>query len=190
MMNRRNLKKIIYAAIVKNKPIRVMFLLSIFFLILTFILLFFNGSIKSKIAEDEKKIEEIQQRITNLNQNIIENKEALENDEASKKKAFATYDEIVPFISLLEDLFGLLDEKTSIIIRDERDQIYSNRYADYEVKLDVGENTDFFLAALNELHKSKYITRVMNFNMNYNSFTESGVNQLKSVNFVIRLFFE
>lgn len=190
MMNRRNLKKIIYASIAKNKLIRVMLLLSMLFVILTLILLFFNRSVKTRLSEDEKRIQEIQVQINNLNQNIMENKEALENDELIQKKGFASYDEIVPFISLLEDLFGLLDEKTSILIRDERDQIYSNRYADYEVKLDVGGNTEFFLAALNELHNSKYITRVMNFNMNYNSFTESGVNELKTVSFVIRLFFE
>ena len=87
-------------------------------------------------------------------------------------------------------LFGLIDPKAKISIKNEEKQILTNRYADYEITLTIGKKKELLFKALNELYQSAYLTRITNFNMEYNPIKNKEESELKKVNFTIRLYFE
>jgi hypothetical protein len=174
--------------LLKQKTLRVTVLLIVIFALASLILLGVNNSLGKKIANNENQIQDIQIQLQELQQMTEEEVEKV--DQRVEGRSFAPYDEIVPFISLLEGLFAIIDNESKITIKNEEEQILINRYADYEVNLNPGTKTDLFLKALNELHKSKYLTKVISFDINYAPDEKSSLNAIEDVNLTIRLYFE
>lgn len=180
-------KKII-GLILKQKMLRVTLILSAIFIIIVITLVVFSQSYANKIASNQGQMQDIKMQLEELDE--IVNEEEGVDDAKIGEHAFASYEEIVPFISLLESLFAIIDKESEILVRDKEGQILINRYADYEVKLKPGKKIDLFLKALNELHKSKYITKVTKFVINYVPDEEGDKNEMNEVNLTIRLYFE
>lgn len=174
--------------LLKQKALRVTVLLIVVFAIMSLILLGVNHSYREKITSNENQIQDIRMQLQEL-QKVIEEEEKI-IDQRVSGRSFAPYEEIVPFISLLESLFAIIDNESRIAIKNEEDQILINRYADYEVNLNPGAKTDLFLKALNELYKSKYLTKVISFNINYAPDKEDSRNAIEDVSLTIRLYFE
>ena len=187
-MNKPDKRKII-KTVFRNKPIRVMVLLTMLFLAIIVSLTILSLSYKGRTSELQSEIQGIQNELRAL-QNIVTETEEDDSEVQEVKRGFAPYEEIIPFISLLENLFGLIDQEAIITIKDEENTILANRYADYEVRMDIGSKKNLLLKALDELHKSKYITKVMSFDMKYDTIEDQDSNKLSEVSLMIRLYFE
>ncbi len=183
-LNFRKIKNTIF----KNKPIRVMLLLTILFVAMNVSLMIMNVAYIGRADELKIEIQNIQKEIIKLQSTATEIGEVSEGE--NEQQILAPYEEIVPFITLLEDLFGLIDEEARITIKNEEEQIRANRYADYEVKMNINNKKKILFKALDELHKSKYLTRVIGLNMDYDQSADGEVNELTKTNLIIRLFFE
>ena len=109
-------------------------------------------------------------------------------DNLSQKKSFAEYEEVIPFITFLENLFSVIDPDAAIVIKSREKQIFIDHFADYSVSLEVKGNKILFYKALDELKKSRFIINVLSFSMDYKPTGEDGLSQLDEVEFVIRLF--
>lgn len=179
--------------ILQQKTLRVTILL-IVILIVSCVALFATGySFENKITENNKQIQDIQTQLKALQMAASEPVAETEAEVTNEKimgRALAPYDQIVPFISFLESLFGIIDKESKITIRDDENQIMINRYADYEVKLKPGEKMDLFLKALDGLYKSKYLTKITNFEINYSPAEDGKDSKVESINLVVRLYFE
>jgi len=182
------LNKKMIGLIMQQKTLRVALLLILVFSITLTTLVFFNLSYSNKVSANESQIEDAQSQLTELES--IVNAEEITSDPRIAGRAFAPYDEIVPYIELLESLFGIIDKDSKILVRDKENQILINRYADYEVKLKPGTKMGLLLKALDELHKSKYITKVTQFVVNYTPLDEGKGNMVDEVSIKIRLYFE
>ena len=183
------LNKKMLGLILKQKTVRVTILL-IFILVISCIALFTTSySFENKIAENNKQIQEIQTQLKAL-QMAASEPEAEVGNEIIMDQALAPYDQIVPFISFLESLFAVIDKESKITIKNDENQIMINRYADYEVKLSPGDKMDLFLKALDGLYKSKYLTKITNFEINYSPTEDEKSSKIEDINLVVRLYFE
>ena len=187
-MNKSFFSKKTPEAIIKDKTLRTTAILITLLLIASAGLTYTNASFSKKIEANQKQIEDSKMQLIEL-QNIASNEEG-PIDEKVINRSFAPYSEIVPFISLLESLFAIIDPDSKINVRNNEKGISINRYADYEVVLKPIGKMELFLKALDELHKSKYLTKIVNFNMNYAPKDAGGRNELSDVNLTIRLYFE
>jgi len=187
-MNNNKLKKIANA-VLKNTIIRIMLLLTVLFVVIGGTLILTTFAFQNRLGSVESQILDTQKQIDNL-QNTINTEETKPHDEKIIQRQFAPYEEIVPFISLLENLFGLIDPKAQISIRDEERQILANRYADYQVRLKIGNKKTVLFKALDQLYQSKYLTRIMSFNMEYSTIKDKNESVLDEADFIIRLYFE
>lgn len=186
-MSKEKLKRTT-GAIMQNKPVRVMMLLTFLFIAINISLIIISVSYRNRSSEMDIEIEKVQAELKNIQKTVTEEVEPL--DEENGKRTFAPYEEIVPFISLLENLFGLIDPEAQITIRNEESQILANRYADYEIKLNARNKEKLLFKALDELYKSKYVTRVVNSNIDYKLSPDTEINDLENASFVVRLYFE
>ncbi len=174
--------------ILQQRALIVPLLLSAILFIIIIALVTLNFSYNKKIGTNEKQIQDIQMQLDSMEKIVAE-----EDDDAYEKidgRALTPHQEIVPFINLLESLFAIIDKESKILVRDSENQILINRYADYEVTLNPGDKMDLFLKALNELQKSKYITKVTQFLINYVPNKGEGGNVIDVINLTIRLYFE
>lgn len=174
--------------IMQQKTLRVSLLLIFIFSVILIALVLLNLSFSNKVSANESQIEDAKNQLTQL-ENIV-NTEEQTSDPRIAGRLFAPYDEIVPYIELLESLFGIIDKDSKIIVRDKESQIMINRYADYEVTLKPGNKMELLFKALDELHKSKYITKVTQFVINYAPAEEGTANVVDEVSLKIRLYFE
>jgi len=175
--------------IVNNRMLRVTTALTILFLAISITLGTVSRSYADKIASNESQIQTARFEIKKL-QEIAMMSDSIYEDNLSMGKRFAPYSEIVPYINLLESLFAIIDPNSKIDIKNEEKQIFINRFADYEVQLEIGTRKDIFFKALDELHKSKYLTRIIDMNMNYTPDENGENNKLNKVDLTVRLFFE
>lgn len=175
--------------ILQQKTVRVTTALSLI-LILSCIALFgVTYSFNNKTAENTRQIQDVQAQLKSL-QSAASEPVAEATDETISGRVLAPYDQIVPFISFLESLFAIIDKESKITIKNEENQIMINRYADYEVKLKPGEKMDLFLKALDGLYKSKYLTKVTNFEIDYSPTEDGKESKIEDIILVIRLYFE
>ena len=174
--------------IMQQKMLRVALLLIAVFSVILITLTVLNTSYAGKVSANEAQIEDAKNQLAQLE--AIVNTEETGSDPRAVGRTFAPYDEIVPYIELLESLFGIIDKDSKILIKDKESQIRINRYADYEIQLHPGNKTGLLLKALDELYKSKYITKVTQFVINYESDEKSKKNVIDDVNIKIRLYFE
>lgn len=187
-MNKSLFSKRTAQLIFQNRTLRTLFLLIALFLVMSLVLLFTGMSYSKKIEVNQIQIQDAETQLIQL-QEIVTGTD----DPATEKvngRSFAPYDEIVPFIGLLESLFAIIDPESKINVKNEEKEIFVNRYADYEVQLKPAGKMSLFLRALDELHKAKYLTKIVSFNMNYTPEAQGKVNELQDVNLTIRLYFE
>lgn len=175
--------------ILNQKTVRVTILLSVILIMACVALFAVSYSFNNKIADNNKQILEIQTQLKTLQMAASEPEAEVTNDRTIDQ-ALAPYDEIVPFISFLESLFAIIDKESKITIKNEENQIMINRYADYEVKLNPGEKKDLFLKALDGLYKSKYLTKITNFKIDYLPTEDGKSSNIDNIDLVVRLYFE
>lgn len=186
-MNKSFFSKKTATIILQNRTLRILFSLMCTLVMILIILMIIRNSYGVKIAINQKQIGEAEAQLMEL-QKVIMGEEDVRDIKADTR-SFASYDEIVPFISLLESLFAIIDPESKINVKNQEKEIMVNRYADYDVLLNP-EKADLFLKALDELHKSKYLTKIVSFNMNYAPGSSDNKNELQDVNFTIRLYFK
>ena len=173
----------------QKRILRILSALCIAGLIISIILISVSVSYNRKIASNDLIIQKAQDQLSNL-QLLVAQSDQKEVKETIGNKEFATYEEVVPFIGLLESLFSIIDKDASITVKTPEEQIFMDHYADYEVNLKIGSKKDLFLKALDQLHSSRYITRIISFNLNYKPESEGGNNTLTDVLFDLRLYFK
>jgi preprotein translocase subunit SecG len=175
--------------IIRDKILRTTAILIILFTGLSITLFIMNMSYKDKIADNQTQIDDARLQLQKL-QSVIQTEEESERDERAVGRSFAPYEEIIPFISLLESIFAAIDPGSKVTIRDNEKQIYINRYADYEVTLNPGNKVELFYKALNDLYQAKYLTKIINYNLSYIPGENGSASRIGSASLTIRLYFE
>ncbi len=102
-------------------------------------------------------------------------------------KSFAEYDEVIPFVAYVEGLLSEADPAAEVSIKSNEDQIFIDHFADYLVNLKI-KNKEAFFAAMDELHTSKFVVKLLNFSMNYKPREERGNNEFSEAEFSLRLY--
>jgi len=163
-------------------------LLAVIFLLLTSVFLLVNFSYGKKIQVNQKEIAKNEQALLAL-QRLILNSENGKGMDISlfQNKSFADYTEVIPFTALLENMFEKVDPEASISIKSHEDQIFADHFADYTIKLKV-ENKEALLKAVEDLYNSRFITKVMNFSMDYTPTQNGKNNELSGIELSLRLY--
>lgn len=174
--------------LIQNRLLRVSFLLTGILLILALALFLVSAEYSKKIQQNEAQIQDAEMQLIQLQK--IANLEEGDLIAKTEGREFAPYDQIVPFIGLLESLFAIIDSESQITVKNKESEIYINRYADYEVHLKPDGKFQLFLKALDELHKSRYLTKIISFNLNYAPGEGGGPTTIKDAQLIIRLYFE
>jgi hypothetical protein len=177
--------------ILKNRMLRTLSLLCAVFVLFSIIFLFMFFSYRQKIADNDIKIEQAQQTLANLQYLATLEKQGVgDTIETSlfAKKSFVGYEEVIPFIAMLESLFTMIDPKAEITIRSEEEQIFTDHFADYYVHLKIDDKKELFFKALDELYNSRFVTKITDFNMQYKAAEDSDKNEFSEIEFIIRLY--
>lgn len=144
----------------------------------------YNKEIAANQAEVEKNIT----TLTTFQQLVSGDTTVHSASDLFEKKSFANFDEVIPFIAFLENLFSEIDPKAEITVRSKENQIFMDHYADYQISLELGEEKGSLYKALDELEDSRFITNILKFNLDYRPTGDDQLNQLKQMQFGIRLF--
>ncbi|MBU0577991.1 hypothetical protein KJ742_06600 [Patescibacteria group bacterium] len=174
--------------ILKKRVLRILTLLNVVFLIVSIVFLSLFLSYYKKVKENETKIVQTQQTLADLQYLVEIDFNGQIDSDILDEKSFAQYDEVIPFITLLESLFSVIDPQADITIKSQEKQIFIDHYADYRIVLDMNEKKDLFLKALDELYNSSFITKITSFTMNYRQDDDGLTHKLNEVDFVIRLY--
>jgi hypothetical protein len=163
-------------------------LLVMIFLLMTIVFLFIDISYGKKIQANQKDIQKNEQDLLNL-QHLILSSEGNDQVDISlfQNKAFADYNEVVPFTALLENMFAKVDPEALISIKSQEDHIFTDHFADYSLKLKIKDKETLF-KALDELYNSRFITKVMEFSMDYLSNEDKNSNTFSVIELTIRLY--
>jgi len=161
----KNIASKIWEIIKKRKLLRTLSLLNAIFIL--FIIFFFsiNLAYSKKIAANEKQVQQNEQDLQSLQKLVLNSGGAIDL-EMFKDKSFADSDEVIPFIALLENMFSKADPQADIVVKSPDDQIFVNHYADYKVSLKISDK-DALYSALDELYNSRFITKILDFSINY-----------------------
>lgn len=181
-------------AVIKNNMfLRILSILNIVFIIFISGFLIASLSFKNNVVENISEIETHKQTLESL-ELIAQQELNGELDAASdilEKKSFAKYEEVIPFIAILESLFSTIDPKAEITIKSKESQIYIDHYADYQINLEVGEEKKvLFLKAFDELYNSRFITMIRNFSVIYKASEANDKNEFAEAEFIIRLYLD
>ena len=182
----------IFGIIKHNMLLRILGMLNVIFLIFIIVFLAIGFSYGEKILMNKQQIESSRQALESL-VTLAELKESKDEETLNilQKKSFAKYDEVVTFIAILESLFSTIDPKSEITVKSKEEQIYLDHYADYSVLLKVGEDKkELFLKALDELYNSRFITKIINFTINYKPPAEDNLNEMEQAELTIRLYLD
>ena len=172
----------------KNKMLRTLSILSVVFLIIIVAVFAVTLSYKEKTQASQSEIEKNLATLEDLQDLIQQESESSTENDLSQKKSFAEYEEVIPFITFLESLFSVIDPKTEITIKSHENQIFIDHFADYQVLFKAGQSKELFFKALEELHDSRFITHIINFELDYKPAEDGQFNKLNQVELVIRLF--
>lgn len=188
-MDKKFIKKIINIT-KKDTVLRTLFLLISIFLILIIIFLAFSSSYKGKINNNLKNIDLNIKTLSQLEQIIAVDQVNNINEEIALNKKFANYNQVVPFITYLEDLFSIIDPNAVILVKSLESQIFSDHFADYTITFKVNDNMESMFSILDILYKSEYILKLINFKMDYEQLEteEKTINYLSEVYIKIRLY--
>lgn len=174
-----------------NKLLRIPTILNVALICLFFIFLFANFSYKEKIVLNLDEVQKNEKTLEDLKRVADEKGDHrpetyIDVDE----KAFAPFEEVIPFITFLENKFLPIDPTAEITVKSRDEQIPIDHYADYSVRLKINKQKDRFFVVVDELHYSNFITKVLNFKMQYETDHESKQNRLAKAELVIRLYLE
>lgn len=156
---------------------------------LVFFSIFF--SYRSKADAIEKKIEKNLQTLLSLQSAAKMEEGAVPESgkERWSKKTFAAFEEVIPFIADLENLFSAIDPESSITIKSPEGQILLDHFADYSIRLNLNQDPALLFRAMEELDRSRFIIKTMAFNLYYKpSDKNEGINDLREAYMVIRLY--
>lgn len=177
----------IWKIILKRKSLRVLGFLSVIFILLTIASVVADNSYKNKNVANKNEIQQTKDTLVNLQLLAAAEEEGLIDDKLSQIKLFAEYEEVIPFITYLESLFTMIDPEAELTIKSQEKQIFIDHFADYKIILKIGAKKDLFFMALDELYNSRYITKLINFTMNYKR-DEDYTNQFTNAEITIRLY--
>lgn len=178
--------KKIWATILSNKLLRILFILNIVFVAILVIFFVFNQRFGHQIEVNQQEITKNEQSLVRLQQ-ILLNQEGAPEIDLSQTKVFAEFEEVIPFISLLEDLFLPIDPESQISIKTREDQIFIDHFADYVIISKVG-NKGRLLQALKQLQDSRFILKLINFNIIYKPNEVADVSELDQIELTLRLY--
>ncbi len=182
-------KSRIWPIIKTSKILRSLNLLIALLIILIAVSAAFTLSYRNKYQANQEEILENEQAYENLQKVARADIRAFEEDDVFLKKSFADYEEVVPFIAFLESLFSVIDPEAEIVIKSTEKQIFVDHFADYTVQMNIDEERkELLYKAFDELKKSRFITNLMEFEMDYKPVGEGEVNRLDRVGFSVRLF--
>ena len=167
--------------------LRTLSLLCGLFLFLAIILLSVNTSFGSKIKASENIIAQNDQMILSLQKLALQSGGQDIDISLFQNKSFAEYGDVIPFIPYLEKLLSEADPQAEVAIRSDEDQIFLDHFADYRISLKV-QNKEKLFKAMDELHNSRFIAKILNFSMNYKPVTENGRNEFTDAEFTVRLY--
>jgi hypothetical protein len=184
----KNIFEKLWPLIKKYKILRTLSLLCSIFIIFIIIFLITGFSYNSKISANETEIAKNEQALLDL-QKLILTTENKDNVDISlfQNKSFADFDEVIPFIALLENMFSKPGLQAEIAIKSQEDQIFIDHFADYSVSVKVSDPQVLF-GILKDLYDSRFITKVMSFTMQYDLSDDGETNVLKETDFTIRLY--
>lgn len=187
-MNKKFLEKKWIKLMIQDRILRLCIILILSFGILIIILLSTGSSYKKKVDLNLQQIADAELQLTKLEAALQLQEKSRDNRVIGRN--FAPYEEIIPFINLLENIFGLIDRETKVTIKDNEKNIYINRYADYEVTLSHEANLPLLYKALDELQKSQFLTKTTSFNMKYKEDEKEKTNEIDEITLTIRLYFK
>ncbi|MBU0727774.1 hypothetical protein KKA95_03755 [Patescibacteria group bacterium] len=188
---KKSLIRKIWKVIKESMFLRILIISNAIFVLFIIVSLSSSAILHGKTNDDLQKIEEDKITLASLERlAMIEASESIESTESGIliDKAFAGYDEVIPFIALLESLFSIIDQKADITIKSKENQIFLDHFADYTVNLEIDNNAELFFKAFDELYNSRFITRITSFALNYKTMETGGHNELKEAEFTIRLY--
>ena len=174
--------------IIKNRMLRTLGLLCVIFILFNILFVSTYFSYQNKIEENEIQIAMAQETLANLQYLATTNENEEVTSDLFKTKSFVGYEEVIPFIAMLESLFSVIDPKAEITIKSQEEQIFIDHFADYSVNLKISNNKELFFKAIEELYNSRFITRLNNFVIQYKPTADGNINELKEIEFTIRLF--
>ena len=157
------------------------------FITLAVVFLFTNTSFASKIKANDTLITQNDQAIRGLQQLVLNSGSQNIDIDLFKAKAFAGYEEVVPFIPYLEKLLVDVDSQAEVAIKSQEDQIFLDHYVDYRLNMKVGDKDKLF-EMMDELHNSRFVAKILNLTMHYKPGEEKGVNEFADVELTIRLY--
>jgi hypothetical protein len=175
--------------------LRTLLMINIAFIIILFILIYFVFVYSGKIAGNNIKIQDNLTKYAALQESVNAGGDSAsgevltESAEIFSKKSFADFEEVVPFVAYLESLFTPIDPSAELNISSNEDQIYTNRYADYEIRLqNLGDKFKPVYRALNALYDSRFVTNISYFRVLYTPPEDGSKNKFDNLEFTIRLF--
>lgn len=186
METSRNLKKL-WPLIKQKKVLRTLSLMNSLFLVLIIVFLIVSASFSKAIGKNHETISQNESLLISLQQLVLNSNQDSMNATMYENKSFAEYDEVVPFVLFMESTFSSVDPQAEIAIKSSEDQIFIDHFADYGARVKIAEK-DAFFEALNSLHNSKYVVKILNFSMLYKQLEAKGQNQFTEVEFVVRLY--
>ena len=186
--------KKIFGVIRRSLFLRIFSIMNIVLIILITAAMINASRFKGMIQQNEKIIEQNKKTLEQMERTIaIQNAQSGDTGyDLFSKKSFAGYDEVIPFIALLEKMFSAIDPEAIINLASSEDQMPINRYADYSIRLKIGEKKELFYKTLDEIENSRFITKINDVKIQWEEKKEEGeekrVNKLSTANFTIRLF--
>ncbi|QQR83177.1 hypothetical protein IPJ72_05225 [Candidatus Peregrinibacteria bacterium] len=188
-MNHSNLN---YWRILKgSRLLRTLIILIFIFFLAGIVLQWFRFSYRDQITQIQADIKKDEEAFIGLKRIIETSDQEIVGSDISlvANKAFADFEEVVPFIGFLENLFVPIDPEVQVIIRGQQSQIFMDHYADYHVSFKIPESFDQTLyEALYEIEKSSFITKLMSLDLKYNVVDQGQRSRLSTIEMSIRLY--
>ncbi len=191
-MTERNRLAKAFIIIKNNKFLRILNLLSLLMIFGIITLCVINNSYNDKTQANINQIQTSKQLQQSL-EAVVQPAETAQTQQTEAsiltKKSFAKYEEVIPFVAILENLFSAIDPESEISLKSKEDEISANHYADYtaSLKMDSGKIPLFF-QAFDELYNSKFITDITGFSISYSPESEGNPSELNRAEITIRLY--
>jgi hypothetical protein len=183
----KKLNRKIWPVILSQKSLRTLALLGGIFGVTSVILIVMGAGFSSESRANKEETLRNQQAVIQLEKLALASGENELDFSLAENKQFASYDDVAPFIAVLENIFLPIDPAAEIIIKSREDEIFINHYADYSINAKVRGGKALLFAGVKQLHESRFITQVTSFVMDYKPTEEEGTNQFDNLQMSLRL---